>query len=155
MELRPGRLGKQATNLHVRVFADSGVENLDWVVGFQSQTGDGPINLVDALLGPGPMREMIENFSAVGWMFLRRMPREVTDSGPDERLQELLERADADVKDVPVDVENPGSEFVVCTHLRTGDQVIKTVSKVARFGTPMLCDRHWWAGWDSNPGHSD
>ena len=98
-------------------------------------TGENPINLVDAILGPGPIREMIDNFSAVGWMFLRRMRREVADSGPDERLQELLERAEAYMKDVPDDVEDPGSDFVVCPHLRIGDQVIKTVSMVARFGT--------------------
>jgi hypothetical protein len=78
---------------------------------------------------------MIENFSAVGWMFLRRMRRDVANSGPDERLQELLERAEAYMKDVPVDVGNPGAELVVCPHLRIGDQVIKTVSMVARFGT--------------------
>ncbi len=99
------------------------------------ETGNGPINLVDAVLGPGPMREMIDNFSAVGWMFLRRMRREVADSGPDERLHELLERAEAYMKDVPVDVEDPGADFVVCAHLRIGDQVIKTVAMVARFGT--------------------
>ncbi len=102
---------------------------------FFPQTGDGPINLVDAFLGPGPIREMIDNFSAVGWVFLRRMRREVADSGPDERLQELLERAEAYMKDVPVVVENPGVELVICPHLRIGDQVIKTVSMVARFGT--------------------
>ena len=101
---------------------------------FFPQTGDGPINLVDAFFG-GPMREMVENFSDVAWMFLRRMQREVADSGPDERLQELLERAEAYMKDIPVDIENPGSELVVCPHLRIGDQVIKTVSMVARFGT--------------------
>ena len=78
---------------------------------------------------------MIENFSAVGWMFLRRMRRDVANSGPDERLQELLERAEAYMKDVPVDVGDPGAELVVCPHLRIGDQVIKTVSMVARFGT--------------------
>ena len=99
------------------------------------QTGDGPINIVDAVLGPGPFREMIENFSAVGWMFLRRMRREVANSGPDERLQELLERAEGYMKDVPVDIETPGSELVVCPHFRIGDQVIKTLSMVARFGT--------------------
>ncbi len=99
------------------------------------QTGEGPINLVDAFLGPGPIREMIDNFSAVGWMFLRRMRREVADSGPDERLQELLERAEAYMKDVPVEDEDLGSEFVVSPHLRIGNQVIKTVSMVARFGT--------------------
>lgn len=99
------------------------------------QIGDSPINLVDAALGPGPTRESIENFSAVGWMFLRRMRREVADSGPDERLQELLERAETYMKDVPVDTETPSSELVVCPHFRIGDQVIKTVSMVARFGT--------------------
>ena len=77
------------------------------------RSGDGPINLVDAILGPGPMRDMIDNFSAVGWMFLRRMRREAADSGPDERLQELLERADAYMKDVPVDVESPGAELAI------------------------------------------
>lgn len=99
------------------------------------QTSEGPINLVDAFLGPGPIRDMIDNFSAVGWVFLRRMRREVADSGPDERLQELLERAEAYMKDVPVDVEDPSSDFVVCPHLRIGGQVIKTASMVARFGT--------------------
>jgi len=99
------------------------------------QIGEGPTNLVDAFLGPGPLREMIVNFSAVAWMFLRRMRREVADSGPDERLQELLARAEAYMKDVPVDVENPGDELVICPHLRIGDQVIKTASMVARFGT--------------------
>jgi hypothetical protein len=39
------------------------------------------------------------------------------------------------MKDVPADVENTGAELVVCPHIRIGDQVIKTVSMVARFGT--------------------
>ena len=99
------------------------------------RTGGGPISLVDTFLGPGPIREMIDNFSAVGWTFLRRMRREVADSGPDERLRELLERAEGYMKDVPIDIESTGSELVVCPHLRIGDQVIKTASMVARFGT--------------------
>ena len=99
------------------------------------QINDGPINTVDAFLGPGPIRDMIDNFASVGWTFLRRMRREVADSGPDERLQEILERAEAYMKDVPSDVESPGSELVVCPTLRIGDQLIKTVSMVARFGT--------------------
>ena len=98
-------------------------------------SGDGPINLVEAFLGPGPIREMIDNFSAVGWVFLRRMRREAANSGPDERLQELLERAEAYMKDIPVEVENTGAELVICPHLRIGGQVIKTVSMEAQFGT--------------------
>ena len=102
---------------------------------FFPRIGEGPINVVDAFMKPGLTRESIENFSAVGWMFLRRMRREVADSGPDERLQELLERAEAYMKDVPVDIEPPGSELVVCPHFRIGDQVIRTLSMTARFGT--------------------
>ena len=99
------------------------------------ETGDGPINLVDAILGPGPVRAMIENFSVVGWVFLRRMRMEAANSGPDDRLQELVERAEGYMKDVPVDDEIPDDELTICAHLRIGDQVIKTVSMVARFGT--------------------
>ena len=102
---------------------------------FLPQNGEGPINLVDTVLGPGSMRESIENFSASGWMFLRRIRREVAESGPDKRLQEVLERAEAYMKDVPIDNEALSSELVVCPHFRIGDQVIKTVSMVARFGS--------------------
>ena len=103
---------------------------------FFPQSGDGPIDLVDAFLRPGPTRDTIENFSVVGWTFLRRLRGEVVaDSGPDERLQELLERAESYMKDVSVDTETLGFELVACPHFRIGDQVIKTVSMVSRFGT--------------------
>ena len=99
------------------------------------QTAEGPFNFVDGFLGPGPMRAMIVNFPAAGWTGLRRLRREVADSGPDERLRELLERAEGYMKDVPVETEIPGSDLVVCPHFRVGDKIIKTVSMVARFGT--------------------
>ena len=99
------------------------------------ENGKDPINLVDAILGPGPVRGMIDNFSAVGWVFLRRMRRDAANSGPDERLEDLLKRAEGYMKDVPVDEEETGSELAICAHLRIGDQVIKTVSMEARFAT--------------------
>ena len=99
------------------------------------ETSDGPINLVDTFLAPGPVREMIDNFSAAGWAFLRRIRREVANSGPDQRLQELMARAEAYMKDVPVGVDAAGDDLVTCPHFRIGDQVIRTVSMVARFGT--------------------
>ena len=99
------------------------------------QAGDGPINSVDAFLGPGPFRELIENFSEVAWLFLRRLRREVANAGPDERLQALLERAENYMKGVPPSDEDFGSELVVCPRLQIGDQVIKTVTMVARFGS--------------------
>ena len=96
--------------------------------------GDGPIDLVDAFLRPGPTRDTIVNFSVAGWTFLRRLRREVLAAGPDERLQELLERAESYMEDAPIGTETLGSELVACPHFRIGDQVIKTVSMVARFG---------------------
>ena len=39
------------------------------------------------------------------------------------------------MRDVHVDVQVSGAELVICPHFRIGDQVIKTVSMVARFGT--------------------
>ena len=59
----------------------------------------------------------------------------MADSGPDERLQQLLKRAEPYMKDVLVDVTDAGANLVVCPHLRIGDQVIKTVGMVARLGT--------------------
>jgi len=39
------------------------------------------------------------------------------------------------MKDVPIDVESARAEMAICAHFRIGDQVIKTVSMEARFGT--------------------
>ena len=78
---------------------------------------------------------MIDNFSTVAPMFLRRIRKEVANSGPDERLQAILKRAEGYMKDFPVSVEETGTDLVTCPHLRIGNQVIKTVSMVARFGT--------------------
>lgn len=96
---------------------------------------NGPINCVDAFLRPGPFRELIENYSAMAWTFLRRMRIEVANAGPDKRLRDLLERAENYMKGVPPSEEDLSSELVVCPRLRIGDRVIRTVSMVARFGT--------------------
>jgi transcriptional regulator with XRE-family HTH domain len=96
--------------------------------------GDDPVNAVDILFGPGPFRDVVENFAAVAWTFLHRLRREIANAGPDERLQQLLERAEASMKGVPAPREDLGSDLVVCPRLKIGDQVITTVSMVARFG---------------------
>jgi transcriptional regulator with XRE-family HTH domain len=97
--------------------------------------GDGPVDLVETFLRPGPAREMFDNFPAAGWTFLRRLRREVAHGGPDERLEDLLRRAEAYMEDVPPDLEKPGDDLVVCPNFRIDGRVIKTVSMVARFGT--------------------
>ena len=59
----------------------------------------------------------------------------MANSGPDERFQEILERAEAYMKGIPDESGRYGSELVVCPHFRFGDRLIRTVSVVARFGT--------------------
>ena len=98
------------------------------------EVGVGAVSAIDTFLGPGPIRDLIENWSAVGWTVLRRLRREVAQAGPDDRLSTLLQRAEDYMKDVPQSEEGLGSELVVCPRLRIGDRVIKTVSMVAKFG---------------------
>ena len=95
----------------------------------------GQVNAVDVFLGPGPMRAMVENFPTVAWTFLHRMRREVAGSGSDARLQELLQRAENYLQDVPPPPDDDiRSDLVICPRLRIGDQVVRTVSMIARFG---------------------
>ncbi|MBI3971217.1 MAG: helix-turn-helix transcriptional regulator [Chloroflexi bacterium] len=101
------------------------------------QAGAGPITAVNAFLGPGPLRESIDNFPEVAWTFLRRLRSEVASAGPDERLRALLERAETYMQGVPpgdAGDADLGAELAVCPRLKIGDQVIRTVSMVARFG---------------------
>ena len=95
---------------------------------------DEPVNAVDILFGPGLVRDTVENFGAVAWAFLRRLRREAADAGSDERLHQILERAEGYMSDVPVPYDDAGDGFVVCPRWRIGDQVITTLTMVARFG---------------------
>ena len=101
--------------------------------------GDGPRNALDLFLGPGSLRDSIDNFAEVAWTFLRRLRREAADAGADTRLEALLERAEALLRGVrPVDQgtgPDPGSDLVVCPRFVVDGQVVRTVSMVARFGS--------------------
>jgi transcriptional regulator with XRE-family HTH domain len=99
------------------------------------ELSSGALNVVDAILAPGGIRESLDNFSAAGWTFLMRLRREVEDSAGDERLRSLLERAEDYMRDVPRTGAEPGGDLVVCPNLRVGDRIIRTISMMARFGT--------------------
>src|SRR5262245_13420592 len=62
---------------------------------------EGTVNALDLFVGPGSLRDAIENFAEVGATFLHRLRREVADGGPDPRLEALLGRAEALMRDVP------------------------------------------------------
>ncbi len=97
----------------------------------------GPTNAVDTFLAPGPVRDMIENFDDVAWVFLQRLRHEIAGSGPDPRLHALLERAESYLKDVAPAASatgDAGTDLVICPRLRIGDRTIATLSMIARFG---------------------
>ncbi len=98
---------------------------------------DQPVNVVDAFLSPGPVRDMIENFDEVAAIFLQRLRHEVAGCGPDERLQGLVARAEGYLSDLSPDtlaVGDDPSALVICPRLRIGDASVATLSMIARFG---------------------
>ncbi len=95
---------------------------------------DAQPNGIDLFLGPGPMRDSIENFPDVAWTFLNRLRQEHRDNGPDDRMEQLLDRAQELLRDVPKPAAQDQGDLVMCPILRAGDQTIRTLSMIARFG---------------------
>ncbi len=101
---------------------------------FFAQSGDAPNNLLEAFLEPGPFRDLIDNFPTVARNVLHRLRSEAANVGPEDRLHQLVERAESVVRDLPASHEEIGTDLVLCPHFKIGDQVIKTIVVVARFG---------------------
>lgn len=98
------------------------------------QTADGSVpNAVEAFLAPGGMREMVVNFPEVASMYLRRLQAEVAEAS-DDRLQAVLGRARELLAGVTLIALEHTNDLVICPRLRIGDEVIGTVTMVARFG---------------------
>lgn len=95
-------------------------------------TTEGVQDAVEAFLAPGGMREIIENFSEVAGMYLRRLQAEVAEAS-DERSLRLLARAKELLADVDLSTDI-GDGLVICPRLRLGGEVVSTATMVARFG---------------------
>jgi len=104
---------------------------------FPGMCGLTPEAIVDAWFGPGPFRELVENWQdviRVGVASLRREARRTADPG----LLELVARAEAHSlrgpdSDSDLDPDLP----VVCPRLKLGGQVVRTISAVMRFDTAV------------------
>lgn len=84
----------------------------------------------------GAWRDLIDNWDDIAWVGLARLQAEAARLPPDEVLAALLELATEAVGCLPrppVGVSGP----VLCPNFRIGDDVIRTVSVVAQFGSPM------------------
>ncbi len=90
-------------------------------------------NAIDLFLGPGPMRELVENWREIAWHTLHRLRREAADVSTDAKMTTLLQRAERYMEDVPMpqhlDVDAPG----LTTKLDLGECKVNTVSTIASF----------------------
>ncbi len=96
-----------------------------------------PEEIVDLWYGPGPFRDMVENWPDVVWAGLATLRREATRSA-DPRLDALVKRAEAHLKTIPPpapdgDVELP----LICTRFKIGGRLVRTSSAVMRFDTAL------------------
>ncbi len=92
-----------------------------------------PFNAVEMFLGPGPFRQVVENWEEVAWVTLNRLRRDAALAGRDERLNALLARAEELMADVEPPADADTSAPTVTSRLRMGEQVVETISTIASF----------------------
>jgi hypothetical protein len=90
--------------------------------------------MIRRFYGDPAVRESIVNVTDVAWAGLARLRRQLRQSPIDEELRALVELAEAALADIPRPPEPP-DELVICPDVRIGDEVVRTVSMVARFDT--------------------
>jgi transcriptional regulator with XRE-family HTH domain len=91
-------------------------------------------NMVRRFYGDPASRSSIVNLTDVAWAGLARLRRQLRQAPLDEEVRALVELAEAAVADIPRAAE-PISDLVICPDFRIGNEVVRTVSMVARFDT--------------------
>lgn len=95
-----------------------------------------PEAIVDSWFGPGPFRELVENWQEVSQVGVASLRREAARTA-DPALARLVARAEAHVGNRAA-IDLAASELpVVCPRLKIGDRVIRTISAVMRFDTAV------------------
>lgn len=100
---------------------------------FPEVTSGAQANAIETYLGPGIMRQVVENWAEVAWVTVHRLRHEAALAAEDERLQALLRRAEELIADVPPPAETDFDAPVVATKLRLGDQRVATISTITSF----------------------
>lgn len=96
-----------------------------------------PEAIVDMWFGPGPLRQVIENWQDVVWAGIAGLRREAASSS-DPELFELLRRAEEHARHIPPPEDRDLSAFpVVCPRFKIGDFTLRTISTVMRFDTAI------------------
>lgn len=95
---------------------------------------DGERNLVK-LTYAGAWRELITNWNDLAWPGVSRLQADAARFPSDEVLSSLVELAVAQAKSVRKTTAE-SSDRVLCPIFRLGDEIVRTVSVVAQFGSP-------------------
>ena len=96
-----------------------------------------PEAIVDLWFGPGPFRDLVENWQDVVWAGVASLRREVARAN-DDALAQLLRRAEGHAKTIPPPDPKARPELpVVCPRLIVGDRRVRTISTVVRFDTAI------------------
>jgi transcriptional regulator with XRE-family HTH domain len=91
-------------------------------------------NTVRRFYGDPAIRASIVNLTDVAWAGLARLRRQQRKTPLDDELRGLVQLAEAAVADIPRPAEPP-AELVICPDFRIGEEIVRTVSMVARFDT--------------------
>ncbi len=90
-------------------------------------------NAIELFLGPGPMRDVVENWAEIAWHTLYRLRREAADVGSDAQMVELLQRAEGYLAAVPMPEQLEPDAPGLTTRIVLGEQRLNTMSTVASF----------------------
>lgn len=104
---------------------------------FPGLCGLPPEAVVDLWFGPGPFRQMVENWQDVVWAGLASLRREAA-RATDPALVELLRRAEAHTRGIPAPEPSALPDLpVVCPRLNLAGRIVRTISTVMRFDTAV------------------
>lgn len=98
--------------------------------GFKGRTAE---ESIDDFFGPGPLRDKLENWLEIAWVFIDRRIHEAARTN-DPRLIELSQRALAHMEGFPRPLESfDDGPFIMKPRFRIGDGLLRTYVTVARF----------------------
>lgn len=96
-----------------------------------------PEAIVELWFGPGPFRDLVENWQDVVWAGVVALRREAIRAS-DPKLTELLRRAETHARSIPAPERDARPELpVICPRLNIGGRRVRTISTVMRFDTAI------------------
>jgi transcriptional regulator with XRE-family HTH domain len=96
-----------------------------------------PEAIVELWFGPGPFRNLVENWQDVVWAGVAALRREAARAF-DPALTALLRRAETHARAIPAPERDARPELpVICPRLNIGGRRVRTISTVMRFDTAI------------------